>query len=376
MKNIIKKIPVKWLILSLFSVICLLLTGVILICEHKMQKGLYDQQMAERWSKEGKAAQISVFMAENAVESREFFKGVAQSVEKALLEASLEKENENSRLWIDAISQSGNVVLTSSRATMELNAIGVGGEFFQFHPQKLVKGSLFSEDSMMRDGIVIDEETAWQLFGSSDVAGMQVMIGQVPHFITGVVERPGGRLYEAAGLHKPVCYLAVESLENYGMTEGGYTYEIVLPNPIQNFAFSTMENIFGSDNENVVILENNKRYRLGALFGLIKAFGTRSMSFKGVVYPYWENVARGYEDILVVTLLLKIMLLFWPVIFLILLFICLWKKKTWTGKQIFIRIGDKIYEFRAKKVKEHQKLKESDEIKETEEKENNKQSDA
>lgn len=335
--------------------VCLLLTGWIFICEKQIQKELYDQQMATRWSKDGKTAQISAFFAENAIESVDYFKEISMSVDNALKEASIVQENENARLWIDAVSRSGKIVLSNQRATMELNAIGVEGDFFQFHPLKLVSGSLFSGDSMMKDGIVIDEETAWQLFGSSDVAGMQVMIGQVPHFISGVIERPKGRLYEAAGLGKPMCYLSMESLEKYGTREGGFTYEIVMPNPIKSFAMSTMQNIFGNTNENVVILENGIRYQALTLLKLVPKFGTRSMSLKGIVFPYWENVARGNEDILVLTLLFKIILLVAPVFFVIRVSFYYWKKRTWTVRKGISLLQDKIYEFSSKRAQKKQK---------------------
>ena len=261
MKNVIENIPVKLRILGIVSVICLLFIGILSITQQQMQKNLYDQQMAERWSKEGGVAQISAFYAEGAVEDSLSFKGTAQSIENTLKQASIVNENENARLWIDAFSRSGEITLSTERANVELNALGVGGEFFQFHPQKIVAGAMFHADSMMQDGIVIDKETAWQLFGSFDVAGMQVMIGSVPHYVAGVVERPIGRLAEAAGLDKSICFLSMESLENYGTVRGGYTYEIVMPNPIKGFAYSSMQTAVGKENDKVILLENNARYQ-------------------------------------------------------------------------------------------------------------------
>lgn len=341
--------------MGLFSVVCLLFTGMILIGEHQIQKNLYDQQMAERWSKEGEASQVSAFFAEDAVADENYFKEIEQGVEKALKEASIVSESENARLWIDAISKSGKVVLSSERANVELAAIGVSGEFFQFHPQKIVSGFLFREDSMMQDGVVIDEETAWQLFGSSDVAGMQIMIGQVPHFVTGVIERPEGRLEEAAGLEKSVCYLSLDSLQNYGTVTGGFAYEVVMPNPIHGFALSTMQTVAGTNNDDVVLVENSSRYELLPLFQVIQDFGIRSMSFQGIVFPYWENIARGQEDILALLLLIKCMLLIVPGIFIIGLIVYLWKRRTWHLKQGVVWMQDKVYEAGTRRVQKKQK---------------------
>lgn len=323
-----------------------------------MQKNLYDQQMAKRWSKEGDAAQISAFYSKEEVEDATYFKGIEQSVDKALQQASILTENENARLWIDTISRSGKVVLQSERATVEVKAIGVSGEFFQFHPQKILSGSLFREDSMMQDGVVIDKETAWQLFGSNDVAGMQIMIGQVPHYITGVVERPVGRLQKAAGLEKSICYLSLDSLENYGVATGGFTYEIVMPNPIQNFALSTMQAAVGVDNENVILIENSSRFQILPLFKVIKQFGIRSMSFQEISYPYWENIARGYEDIFAVFLAIKILFTMIPVVFLIAVIIVCWKRKTWTLRKGIHWAQDALYEKSAKRAQKKNRKKE------------------
>ena len=322
-----------------------------MICENQIQKELYEQQMAKRWAKEGNASQISVFFAADAVEDENYFRGIEQSVEKALKEASIVNEKENARLWIDAVSKSGKVILKSERASVELTAWGVSGEFFQFHPQKLVFGSLFREDSMMQDGVVIDEETAWQLFGSSDVAGMQVMIGQVPHFITGVIKRPEGRFESAAGLDKPVCYLSLDSLQNYGTVTGSFTYEVVMPNPIKRFALSTMQTIVGKDREDVVLVENSNRYGILSLLQVIQNFGIRSMSFQGVVFPYWENIARGQEDILALLLLIKGILLILPCTFVVFVIHYLWKRRTWHFRDGVHWMQDKIYENGTRRVK-------------------------
>ena len=345
---------IKWYLWGILSVLCLLFAGGILLAEQSMQKKLYDQQMAKRWGKDGNVAQVSAFFAEGEVDDVSYFRGIEATIENALLQASVTSQKENARLWIQAVSRNGKVTLGTTKSKVELEAVGVSGEFFMFHPQTMVTGSLFREDSMMSDGVVIDKETAWQLFGSGDVAGMQVMIGQVPHYITGVIERPRGRLYEAAGLNKSVCYLSIESLQEYGTATGGFTYEVVMPNPIQNFALSAVKNAIGTENEAVVLIENSSRFTFLSILEVIKQFGIRSMSFKDIVYPYWENVARGYEDIYAVLLLLKMILLFIPLAFFMVVMILLWKRKKWTTKDTYNRIKDILYDV---SVKQGQKKK-------------------
>ena len=69
---------------------------------------LYDQQMASRWSKEGDAAQISAFYSGAEVQDVTYFGGIEQAIEKALQQAAITTENENARLWIDAISNASS----------------------------------------------------------------------------------------------------------------------------------------------------------------------------------------------------------------------------------------------------------------------------
>ena len=362
MKNYIENIPKKWLFWCTSSVLCLLCFGGLIFAESVIEKKLYDQQMAKRWSKEGEAAQISAFYSPEEIEDTTYFKGIEQSITKALQQASISTENENARLWIDAVSRSGKIKLSSERVFVEVKAIGISGDFFQFHPQKILAGSLIRGDSMMQDGVVIDKETAWQLFGSSDVAGMQIMIGSVPHFITGVIERPPGRFQKAAGLDKPICYLSLEHLENYGTISGGFTYEVVMPNPVQNFAFSTLQTAVGIENENVVLVENSSRFKAVSIFKVMKQFGIRSMSFQEISYPYWENVARGYEDIFAVFLGLKLLFLLNGISFLLTLLIIYWKKRTWNLKKGIVWMQDILYDRSAKRAQAKNKGGENEKI--------------
>lgn len=99
----------------------------------------------------------------------------------------------------------------------------------------------------MQDYCIIDQDAAWQLFGSNDVVGMTVYIGNVPHIVTGVVRRPQGRMEKAAGLTSTVVYVSYETLEAYGTNNGINHYEIVMPNPVDEFAYGKVKEGIGID---------------------------------------------------------------------------------------------------------------------------------
>ena len=202
------------------------------------------QQAAVRWSAAGGYTQISVFYTEEAAPEAERLSQFEETLEETYAEEGIKAE-ENTRLWISAASGSGSVQIVSDRARVNVTAVGVRGDFFQFHPQKRLYGSLPSGESKNTNWIVIDEEIAWQLFGSSDVAGMEVTIGGVPHYVSGVIRRECDLMEKKAGADEATVYLPYESLRDYGYTEGITCYEILLPDPVSGFGMKLVEEGLG-----------------------------------------------------------------------------------------------------------------------------------
>ena len=368
MNRVLSYISLKTLVLIILAILCVILAGVLEFTKIHMKRDLIDQGMAERWSTNKDAAHISAFYVEGAVENSSYFRGIGVELDQALVTSSItpKTENEEARLWIDAVSRGGKVSLVSDLGKAEINAIGVKGEFFQFHPLLLVNGTYISEANPMKDGIMIDENTAWQLFGSSDVTGMQVTINGVPHIIIGVFKRPEGRIQEAAGLEKSICFLGIDSLEKYGNAKGGYFYEIVLPNPIKGFGLSMMSQLLKAETMEVKIVENSSRYQLLPLLKVIQNFGTRSMSSQSILYPYWENIAKGYEDIFALFLVIKTVLLIYPLCMLVVVSIQLYRRKTWSVAGILHWLGEKHYEMGTKKMIKKQEKERQEEVEENE----------
>lgn len=308
------------------------------------------QNMALRWAEDGDASQISCFFSREAGITEYNLINFEHALDTALEEASIvnDSDNPSARLWADAYSASGKVTISSKRGTVEVSAVGVGGDFFLFHPLKLLEGSYFSGSDLMQDHIVIDEDVAWQLFGSNDVDGQMVTIGGVPHMIAGVIRRENGRIADAAGLSSSIAYVSYSTLEQYGISYGLNTYEIVMPNPVTGYAKNYVSENIGQAENKVEIVENTTRYELLSRFKLLAQFPTRSMSSKAIIYPYWENIARGYEDILTLFLVLTLLLLLYPAVLLTVFLVRAWKHKTWTASSVWRKITDKIDRLREK----------------------------
>ena len=354
----------KKLVLGISGGISFLIFLVLFIVIQSMISGQDTQRMAKRWSDEDDVSQVSCFFAADAEVTEDTVLSFEHSIDSALADASVQQESENpgARLWADCYSADGSITLSSDRASLSADAIGIGGDFFLFHPLKLVSGAYFSGNDLMQDYCVIDEDAAWQLFGSSDVAGMMVYISGVPHIVTGVVERPKGRLWEAAGLDDTLVYVSLSSLEEWGTSYGINHYEIVMPDPVTGFACEYVKDNLGSDEKTTEVVENSSRYSFLSRLKLIGQVGLRSMNGKGIIYPYWENVARGYEDILTLLTLFGLLFLLYPVGMLLALFGIWWKHKGWTIKDMCLKGKDQLERLaekgRMRRLKKRAKRKE------------------
>ncbi|MBR6628164.1 MAG: ABC transporter permease [Lachnospiraceae bacterium] len=305
--------------------------GIVLvlgIVAHSISSDLPDQQAAMRWSDNGNVSQISCYFAEGSQMTPEIFENFRHSLDSLLQQESItvESENPGARLWVDCYSAEGSVILSGSRNQMTVDAMGVGGDFFLFHPFQLMAGAYFSGNDLMQDYCVLDETAAWQLFGSNNIAGQTVNIGGVPHVVSGVISHPKGRLYEAAGLTESRIYLSYESLVKYGESRGINHYEILMPDPVDGYAMEKVKTGLNMHDREAEYIENNKRFSFQNIYHVIKSVGTRSMSGKAIIFPFWENVARGCEDMVALCLLGMALGLVYPVVFSVYGFIR-WKKR-------------------------------------------------
>lgn len=353
----------KKIVLGISGGISFLIFLILLVTTNYLGSSQSSQGAAGRWSSDGGASQVSCFFSVDAGVTEDRIIEFEHTVDSALTEASVLQESENpgARLWADAYSADGQVTISSDKASLSADAIGIGGDFFLFHPLKLLYGSYFSGNDLMQDYCVIDEDAAWQLFGSNDVAGMMVTISGIPHIVTGVVERPSGRLEEAAGLDSTVVYVSYRTLTELGESNGINHYEIVMPNPITGFAVNYIREQLGADERETEVVENTTRYSLVTRLKMLTQFGTRSMNGKAIIYPYWENIARGYEDILALLTLFELLFLLYPVILGLVFFCIWWKHKGWTMRDVWNKLKD-LAERRVEKLRENRKRKKNGEI--------------
>ena len=219
--------------------------------------------------------------------------------------------------YADAYSGSTQLSVSGkSPGSVTVTAIGVGGDYFLFHPLQLLSGGYVSDEDYMADRVVLDAQTAFNLFGSSDVAGMEVTINGKTFPIAGVVKSEDDFATAAAldagakassdptgvqSASKAMIYMSYAALN--AMAELPIDcYEIVLPDPVSGFAKKLMTEKFPVGEG--VIVQNTGRFSLSGLISVIGKFGKRVMTTNGVIYPYWENAARMAESYAALLLIL------------------------------------------------------------------------
>lgn len=519
--------------------------------------GMEDQSFASRWTQEQECAQVSAFFSDSAFASDETVEAMRMYLTNKLTSDSYglsEQQIENGASMFDvSYCGLGMADLSTPEDSVTVTAIGVGGDFFNFHPLDLMSGYYFSEDESMQDRVLLDDRTAWRLFGSPYVVGESVDIGGTPHYIAGVFRAPSKRFYKQSGMGDFLVYISFDSLCRYtqkgtpsnegnpedmddsmmdalapgmditasALMTGGKTaenaamkmllprnlpaeadermalvrnralpvlrpdalwkphtepdsgagkpasasaevpggetsallpheqqkegellafdsvddlagddfaeesgddaaadpaggnnndagepsdkdtkpedddkitnddapvgenmnsggmgdsyqrgsgdaeqkpevnwsriscYEAALPNPITNYALNTMVSCLteaGVDNSQTVIVDNTSRFDTWRLALLIAQPGVRSMQSISIRYPYWENVARAWEDIMIPFAFLELFMRFSP--FLFLLFLLLWyaTHRSWTMGGVIQTFRDRIYDRQSEKI--------------------------
>lgn len=285
--------------------VCLVLAVGFHIVSGQLIGSLLSQQAADRWDADGGSRQVSAFFADGTMIDTDTVLSLEHQLSDKLEQDSIVAPSEQARLWVDAYSAKGTVTLSNGRAEVSANAYGVGGDYFFFHPLTLKRGGsyLTSEDAM-QDRVILDEATAWRLYGSYDVAGQEIAIGSGPNvhigIVAGVIESEEGYLNEKAGASSQTVYLSYGMLQTYGSCSMIQSYEVVMPNPINGYAKNTLQELLSLDESQLEVIENTSRFDFFNRWKILLQYGTRSMNTKSIIYPYWENTARGCEDILMI----------------------------------------------------------------------------
>ena len=348
------KVAIITLAVINFVVCCIILDSIYV--NHNRAQLRFDQQAAERWSgDETDYAEVSLFTTDDDSLSSSDIKEMESIIYKKLREdADMDTSSEN-RMWIDAYSGHLLDEVRKDSTSIKVNVYTVGGDFFQVHPIPLKSGSYIDMESSDFNQIVLDENVAWNLFGSSDIVGMKVWIGDSVFTITGVLEVSEKKNDIQAYGEYDAVYVPIQAysktLTSKDDEEDSFDtskfisitcYEVVMPNTVKNYALNALTEAAGiqvkSDEEKKAertslnfgtreVIDNTNRFKLMSLYKRNKERKYVDMRTNSITYPYWENEARFEEQRQIKVYGLCLILLVVPVLSLIYVGICI-KKKT------------------------------------------------
>ena len=348
-----KKLTKKRIVFLILCACLVLASAACFLAEGRLTRLLSSQQAAERWQGEGEQSftQLSCYLAvDEPIQLNEIY-AFRYAILDQLHGAGYEADTDT-RLFRDAWCTTGKVKVASELGHGEASAIAVGGNFFDFHPIRLLNGTYLAESDLMKDRVLLDEDLAWLLFGGTDLQGMPMEINGVPFVVGGVVQREqdfASRRAYTAGMG---LYMSYDAYVLLNEDAGATCYELVLAEPVRGFAFSFVKEKFPIGQG--VIVENSGRFSFGRVLSLIGDFGTRSMQNQGVIFPYWENAARAVEDWCAMLLLLGLLFAVFPVVVAVVWLIRLLKRgKEKLGDDVLPKAKDRIGEAIRKKQRKH-----------------------
>ena len=303
------RLSLKQIIKIVLLIISVVMFLVILFIRTDISNSLVDQQADLRWSNgANKASQVSVFMKHDAVVDDITIGSLRHAISVELKQYLdnekylFEEEDPFAGPFTVASSGLGHITISVDDLGMssnEVSAYGITGDFFIFHPVNLIAGRYFN-DSDADDSIILDSHSAYNLFGSADCLGMPVYIGKKPYYVRGVYEPEDSRLYKKAQANMGFVFIPFSGLKAADDLAKITSIEVVAIEPYKDFMYGFLKDSTKSTlaKDSYITVANTDRFKFDSLIAnVISEWGARSMVLNGINYPYWENVARGVEDI-------------------------------------------------------------------------------
>lgn len=330
-----------------------------------MVSALTDQNAYARWETEDKPyAQASVYLPEDNAIPDSMIPTIRLAVENALSAAGVPSTDYP---WFYAASKTEQVTLQNGIASSNVELTLVTGDYFRMHPMELRTGWYMSEDDVMHDRIILDRQTAWDLFYSDDVVGQFLEWNGQRYQVAAVVDYPEGKYTERAAGDTRRAWVYADSpgvtggssvpsdddsdMASADATPSGtassdvsYTcLEMVLPQPVKNFAVSTLQTAVKElVPEDTAYTDNAGRFSLENRWNILRHLSTRGISDKAIGYPYYENAAKLVENHLALRLIPEAILLAIVGISVLIWLIFLNRKRTWGLYSIPIAIENAI----------------------------------
>ncbi len=274
-------------------VLCAVLVGIFELAVRGIAGQIDFIDAGKRWAANGERyAVISLYTEESAALTKDQVESWVYSIDSALLEASITL-NENARSWAYTYAAEETMSVTGPKATATAEIIAAGGDFFVFHPLQFLYGAAFLNDTSNPNGVVIDEDLAWKIFGAVDIVGMEMTINDTPFTVVGVTERESDHgIYAYTYGERPRMYMSYAGYIKVRGDEAHITiFETALPNAVKSFAKNIFSGVVQTNEESTSVSEASDRFSLLNRYNNMKILKYSWIRENKIEYPYWENEA-------------------------------------------------------------------------------------
>lgn len=302
--------------------LCLAAVGACLLWSASLALQIIGQTEAERWQ-QGNLSYIqqSAFIIEDRALDENGIKMIRRSIDQALVTESIEPAGEGARLWIDAYSGVTETSASHGGSNVSARTICTGGEFFTFNQIDMLSGWYYSDMDIMDDGVIIDKNLAWQLYGGFELAGMEISINGYPCVIVGVADHPRSDILADAYGDEPTVYLPMSLCDRIAATANITYYSLILPNPVDGFAEKVFSENSGLDEADFESIQNTGRFSVISNLKRVSETGSRVQRTTKVFFPWWENGARYAESWCTVLTVIAVFFTIWPAVYTVILIV-------------------------------------------------------
>ena len=346
------KVRLRHIIIAAVNAVTLAAALVLTIAGNSIAKSQRYNYAADRWTQgKGGCTQVSCFFSDDSGFTKDTVGSVQMSLKNALNTAAVVQE-QGKMLCPDAYSAPlGRYQVTCDRTgCSQADVTAVGGEFFLFRSFDLLSGNFISGRDIMKDGAVIDRTLAFSLYGSENVAGMNIYINNVSFRIAGVIGDPRTKYERECAGDYPKAYISYDMASKLTDSSEQFRkvscYECIVPDPVENFGYNAVDNIFSSYGDKAMIVNNTDRFSSSVRVKSAKKLSRSSVRSEAIRLPYWENASRIVEHKLSVMYGIRTAVLAVPALTIVWLLIKLYMIIRKKRRNVFRTAGDKIYSLR------------------------------
>lgn len=284
-----------------YEKIFLVTVGVIvsislLLLNRRDVRFMISESAAERWS-DSDYSQISLFCAYDEKLDYKCVENIRNKINKKLSEGRNRTSNTSHR-WYDAFAGEKDVQIERNKTSIKVSAVYVGGEFFRINEWELLDGCY--PDLSKNDEILLDEGSAWALFGSTNISGLCVSVDGKSYTVSGVIKGSEGKSEFAYGDLNRVYICIGDSIEISW-------YSIVIPEYVPGYGKELLVQVLMADENDHIrsvvehgeIVVNSDRFKNEYLLKQVLCRKQNSVRSTGIKYPFWEMAVRFKTEIII-----------------------------------------------------------------------------